>query len=174
LQQGINMSVIDSYQHACIGIVLCPATYPIVPGNPTHRNVPIYRVDEDVFDDTDWQAKAGDILLGGGSGESAALRIAIPEAIQFFTGEEPPHFDLLWNTLWQAYWSPTEAYVFGEGYAKLGWQPPIPIECWLVEHIIAFLLQSYPEQYTKYRGAEGIGQSGAICRKPSPEEQEQW
>jgi hypothetical protein len=167
------MSIIDSYQHTCIGIVQCPSTYAIVPGNSTHRNIPIYRVDEDMPHDADWRAKAGDILLGGGSGESAALRISIPEAIWFFTDEDPPHFDL-WNELWQAYWSPTEAYVFGEGYAKLGWQPTIPIEHWLVEHIIAFLLQSYPDQYARYRGAESLRQSGAICREPSPEEQQQW
>ena len=42
------MSVIDSYQHTCIGIVQCPSTYAIVPGNNTHRNIPIYRIDEDV------------------------------------------------------------------------------------------------------------------------------
>ena len=84
------MAVIDSYQHTCIGIVQCPLTYAIVPGNSTHRNIPSYRVDADVPDDAHWQAKAGDLLLGGGSGESAALRISIPEAIRFFTDEDPP------------------------------------------------------------------------------------
>ena len=166
------MSVIDSYQHECIGIVQCPSTYPIVPGNDTHRNIPIYRVDEDVPHGADWQAKAGDILLGGGSGESAALRISIPEAIWFLTYDDPPHFDL-WTELWQAYWSPTEAYVFCEGYAKLGWPPAIPIERWLVEHITAFLLQSYPEHYARYRGSESLAQNGAICREASPEEKHQ-
>jgi hypothetical protein len=167
------MSVIDAYQHVCIGIVLCPATYAIVFGNTTQRNIPIYRIDEEVPHGADWQAKAGDILLGGGSGESAALRIAIPEAFWFFTDEDAPHVDD-WNALWQVYWSPTEAYVFGEGYAKLGWQPTIPIEHWLVEHIIAFLLQCYPEDYAMYRGAARLGQSGVICRAPSAEEKQQW
>ena len=93
--------------------------------------------------------------------------------MQFFTDDDPPEFDR-WDALWQAYWSPTEAYVFGEGYAKLCWQPAIPIEHWLVEHIIAFLLQSYPEQYARYRGAGSLRQSGAICREPILEEQQQW
>jgi hypothetical protein len=167
------MPVIDSYKHACIGIVQCPSTYAIVPGNNTHRNIPIYRIDEDVPHGADWQAKVGDILLGGGWGESATLRISIPETIWFLTYEDPPHFDL-WTELWQAYWSLTEAYVFCVGYAKLGWQPASPIERWLVEHIITFLLQSYPEHYASYRGSESLAQSGAICRAASPEEKQQW
>ena len=90
------MSVIDAYQHVCIGIVQCPATYTIVFGNTTHRNIPIYRIDEDVPHGAAWQAKAGDILLGGGSGESAALRIAIPEAIWFFTDDDSPPDIFAW------------------------------------------------------------------------------
>ena len=64
--------------------------------------------------------------------------------------------------------------MFCEGYAKLGWQPAIPIERWLVEHIITFLLQSYPEHYAKYHGSESLAQSGTICRAASPEEKQQW
>ncbi len=67
------MALIDCYRHRCIGIVQCPSTYEIVPGNNTHRNIPLYLLEEDALNAHSWQAKRGDLLLGGRLGESAAL-----------------------------------------------------------------------------------------------------
>src|SRR5258708_697122 len=109
------MSEIDQYKHHCLGIITCPSTYEIVHSNNSHRLIPIYRLDEAA---SDWHAKPGDLLLGGGSGESAALRISIPEAIYLSTRAD-------WDDLHSyaeiihAYWSMNQAYVFGEGYAKI-------------------------------------------------------
>jgi hypothetical protein len=158
------MSEIDQYKHQCLGLVTCPSTYEIVYRNNSHRLIPIYRIDETA---EEWHAKPGDLLLGGGSGESAALRISIPEALQFYTDAVRNEFDSL-DELFHAYWNPNQAFVFCEGYAKLGWHPNYPINVWLTEHILAFLLREYPEVYRKYSGPDLLEQDGSICRLPTP------
>lgn len=181
------MSEIDVYKHECIGIVVCPSSYEIVyasntaPGAPTF--VPLYRIDEDTTEGDSFQAKRGDLLLGGGRGESPAFRISIPEAIHFFTQDDyfdaHPEFVALFPTNqairdwhFRAYWTLTQAFVFGEGYAKLGWTPDQPIEVWLTEHILAFVLREYPGVYGPFRGSEPLEHDGSICRPPTPEERQ--
>src|ERR1700730_3329053 len=120
------MSEIDSYKHKCIGIVKCPSSY-WPPG--FHQFIPLYLLEQDAYD-SGFPAKQGDLLLGGGSGESPALRISMPEAIIFFTREDwhkripPESFETvgdLHRSLYRAHWSMNDAFVFGDGYAKLGW-----------------------------------------------------
>ncbi len=163
------MSEIDQYKHKCIGIITCPSIYEIVAGNDSHRNIPIYRLDEST---SEWNSKQGDLLLGGGSGESQALRISLPEAIRFLTQD---HWGALGNSdgIFKAYWSMTAAFVFGEGYSKTGWNPKqSSIELWLVEHIVAFILREYPEEYMKHCGTVALIQNGLICRLPDPDTEE--
>lgn len=167
------MSEIDAYRHECIGLVVCPSTYEIVYGNNSHRNIPLYRIDEDTTDGDSFQAKRGDLLLGGGRGESAALRVSIPEAIYLFTDDDYTN-GRLHEGHYQAYWTLTEAFVFCEGYARLGWTPDIPIETWLTEHILAFVLREYPAVYGPFRGAAPLARDGSICRLPTPEERQIW
>ena len=170
------MSEIDSYKHECLGIVTCPSDYEIVPGNNSHRYIPIYRLDEDALDEDSgatWRAKKGDLLLGGGSGESAALRISIPETIYFFTAENWNAFETC-DEIYRAYWSSNEAYIYCNGYAKLGWKPTQKIEVWLVEHILAFIFREYPLAYAKLYGAEPLEKDGSICRLPTIEEKRVW
>lgn len=156
------MSEIDQYKHKCIGIGSCPSTYEIVNGNNTHRNIPLYRLDENA---SEWDAKQGDLLLGGGSGESKALRVSIPEAILWLTQDDWDEFDSLDN-ICKAYWSMTNAYIFCDGYIKIGWQPQQPIEIWLVEHIVSFIVKEYPEIYSKYCGSLNLEKDGTIFRLP--------
>lgn len=156
------MSEIDIYQHKCIGIVNCPSTYPIVSGR-SHKLVALYRLEEDV---AEWGARKGDILLGGGSGESAALRISIPEAVLFSTNEVWTEFRSM-DEIRKAYWNMNDAFVFCEGYAKLGWLPTVSIETWLTEHVIAFLLREYSDEYGEYCGPTSPGQDRSICRLPN-------
>jgi hypothetical protein len=40
------MSEIDRYRHACLGVVDCPADYPVVWGNEALRSIPLYRLDQ--------------------------------------------------------------------------------------------------------------------------------
>jgi hypothetical protein len=167
------MSEIDSYPHECIGIVRCPSSYAVVPGNNTHRDIPLYRIDEDTTGDDSFQAKRGDLLLGGGRGESPAFRISIPEAIQVFTAAYPIREEAR-DVLYRAYWTMTDAFIFCEGYLTLGWTPAAPIETWLTEHILAFVLREYPAVYGPFCGTGALTQDGAICRLPTPEERQHW
>ncbi len=167
------MSEIDSYKHECIGIVVCPSSYEIVYRNPSHRNIPLYRIDEDTDDGDSFRARRGDLLLGGGSGESAALRISIQAAFASFTGNgDTP--EGAGDALCHAYWTVPQAFVFGEGYRKLGWTPEVPIETWLTEHILAFVLREYPAVYGAFRGTLPPDCDGSICRLPTPEERAIW
>lgn len=163
------MSEIDSYKHECIGVVKCPSHYEIVYKNNTHRNIPLYRLTEDGLDAQSWQAKRGDLLLGGGSGESAAFRLSMPEAVYFFTHPYWDSFESL-AEIFHAYWTLNEAYVFCEGYAKLGWTPKECIEIWLAEHILAFVSREYAAKFELKMGPRPLGKDGSIVRLPSPEE----
>jgi hypothetical protein len=162
------MSEIDQYKHECIGIIVCPSTYPIV-GGREHRNIPVYRVDEPA---EEWEAKPGDLLLGGGRGESEALRISMPDALVFLTHEDAE----VAGSLYYAYWSMNMAYVFCEGYSKLGWRPDkASIETWLTDHILAFVLREYPGVYGPLCGPVSyIEEDGSICRLPTEEEKRHW
>jgi len=155
------MSEIDRYKHQCIGIISCPSEYGI-------RNIPLYRLDESA---SEWDAKPGDLLLGGGSGESDALRVSLPEAIFLVTRDDWFDYDEL-DTIFRAYWGTSSAFIFGNGYAKLGWHPSKSMEFWLIDHIVAFILREYPETYGKYRGTQQLEQDGSICRLPNSNSEE--
>ena len=168
------MSAIDRYHHTYLGIVTCPSRFPIVSGNSTTRLVAIYRLDEDALDDDSCSGKRGDILLGGGRGEASALRISLPEAPYFFTHSDWERFPDSdgWTPriLLCAYWGMTQAYVFGDGYAALGWRPDTPIELWLTHHVLSFLTRHYPDEFAGYLGSEPLEEDGSICRLPTPDQ----
>ncbi|MEA2574203.1 MAG: hypothetical protein QOH93_1501 [Chloroflexia bacterium] len=170
------MSEIDSYKHECIGMVSCPASYGL--GTVYFREerpqweIPLYRIDDDAPDATSFDAKRGDFLIGGGGGESPALRISIPEAINFLTNEA-------WDgdsgdEICKAYWTMNQAFVFCEGYEKLGWTPVRNIEAWLTEHVVAFVIREYANVYGMVAGPNPIEADGSICRLPTAEEQAIW
>lgn len=167
------MSEIDTYQHECIGIVACPSDYEIMAGNNMHRGVPLYFLKEDALTATSYQAKKGDLLLGGGSGESAALRISVPEALTFFAHKQQDSSGLSAEPV-KAYWNMNQAYVFCSGYAKLGWMPHDRIEYWLAKHVLAFVLNTRPELFDKENMKVSIKGYGSICRLPTTEEKQLW
>lgn len=180
------MSEIDSYKHECIGMVHCPSSYwsPETDGqsnrDPQNVYVPLYLLEQDALDAASFQAKSGDLLLGGGRGESSAMRISMPEALVFFTREDWDKYFLstgfftvaeLNEKLFHAYWSMSEAFRFGDGYAKLGWNPnDMEIEIWLVQQILAFVLREYPGRWADMRGAVDLVEDGSICRLPTEKE----
>src|SRR4051794_562347 len=111
------MSEIDTYKHECIVMVRCPSSY-LPPRSwgpdPKEMYIPLYMLHEDALDSDSFQAKKGDLLLGGGSGESSALWIAMPEAVLFFTREDWEDFikledystiGQLHDSLYYAFWS---------------------------------------------------------------------
>ncbi len=166
------MSEIDIYNHQCIGMIDLPSSYSFIDGSVRPLNakckVALYRLDEDALE---WNAKKGDLLLGGGSGESAALRISIPEAIYLFTGDGWTEYESF-DDICKAYWGMNDAFVLCEGYLKLGWDPRFGIEAWLTNHIIAFILREYPEEYGKYKGPIQPRENGSIFRIPQPNSDE--
>src|SRR5215218_8618429 len=128
------MSQIDQYQHDCIGIASCPSSYEIVHKRPDFKEVPLYRLNEPA---PDWQTKEGDLLLGGGSGEAAAFRLSMPEALFFNTIPGCDDFAQYDPDIRHAYWTPTDAFRFCDGYIKLGWSPEgLSIEQWLEQQIL--------------------------------------
>ena len=167
------MSEIDSFQHECIGIVACPSDHEIVAGNTMHRGIPLYLLKEDAPTATSFQAKNGDLLLGGGSGESAALRISIPGAFSFFTSEHQADAEPADKPV-KAYWNMNQAYVFCDGYAKAGWTPQERIEHWLAKRLLAFVLREYPDLFGNYQGSFLLEQDGSLCRVPTAEEKQMW
>lgn len=162
------MSAIDQHRYTCLGIVHCPTNYKIWGAYP---QIPILRLDEDIpLEEEDFQGRKGDILLGGGSGESATLWIAVPEAFYFWTHDDWDEYETL-DEIVKAYWTPTQAYVFGDGYSKLGWTPEKNyIEWWLAQHLLNFLASNYPDDYRQYVGTVPLEEDGSICRLPTREE----
>lgn len=139
MQFAETMSAIDQYKHRCLRTIECPSTFDIVYKNST-RKIAIYELLESIPDDKrSFDGKAGDIIVGGGSGEAPAFRISIPEAFHFFTHQGWDDFNVI-TDLYKAFWTPTQPYIFCEGFSKLGWKTNTPIESWLAKNICLLLI----------------------------------
>lgn len=154
------MSQIDVYRHECLGMIR----------NGTYLDkkqcwIPIYRLKED---GKEFKAKAGDILVGGGSGECAAFRINMPENLLWWSKDDD---EVVTDNDTEAFWSPTNAYEFGLGYALEGWgKDSRDMESFIVHHVLAFIIREYSKDYVDSIGSEPLRQDGSICRLPTPEE----
>jgi hypothetical protein len=145
------MSAIDCYKHELLGFIICPSTYDFVPFSET-RKIAIYKLLQLIpEDENDFDGLSGDILVGGGSGEAPAFRISNPKAFDFFAREDPEdvEFDTR-DELYKAFWGPNSAFIFCEGYLKLGWEPSYDIESWLAENVCQVLIDSFDE-FARYR-----------------------
>jgi hypothetical protein len=143
------MSAIDQYKHNHLGFIECPSSFDIVDHNPT-KKIAVYELLEDItVEEKDFDGKAGDILLGGGSGEAATLRISMPETMLFFFRDNWNDFEDHEN-LYKSFWTCTESYIFGDGYSKLGWTPDSAIEFWLAENLCKILVDKF-DQYKIYQ-----------------------
>lgn len=147
------MSRIDVYRHNHLGFIECPSSYDFVYASKTRR-IAIYELLENIPEDnSDFDGKAGDILVGGGGGEAAALRISNPFAFQFSTYDEDKFADLAFDNLeeiFKPFWTPTQSYMFGEGFIKLGWTPDRPLEMWLTENVCKLLVASF-DKFSVYQ-----------------------
>jgi hypothetical protein len=145
------MAAIDQYDHILIGFIKCPSSYDFIHGNNT-RLIGIYELLEDVpSDENSFDGKSGDILVSGGRGEAPALRISYPDAFEFFTKDDwNGFFD--YDEVFKSFWTPTQAFIFGEGYRRLGCPVDIKIEQWLAENVCRLLIQSN-DKYLRFRAA---------------------
>lgn len=133
------MSAIDQYDHELLTFIECPSEFDIA-GNSETRKIAIYRLKQDVPDDeTEFDGKSGDILVGGGSGEAESMRITYPQAQYFFKLEGWDDFED-YDELFKAFWSPSFAYKIGDGFRKQGWNPNSSLELWLAEAVIELLM----------------------------------
>lgn len=162
------MSEIDVYAHRCLGIVSCPSQYEPFPR--WNRTIPLYRFESDATNEGDsFSAKRGDLLLGGGRGECAAFRVSMPEAF-VLTHEEWPSVEEVYASF-RASWTLTEAFILGNGFREVGWDPATEeIEFWIVGHVLGFLLHEYRADYEPYIGQRLLEQDGSIFRLPTEEE----
>ncbi len=143
------MSAIDQYKHSHLGFIECPSTFDFVNNNPT-RKIALYELLENIpRDETDFDGKIGDIILGGGSGEAPSFRISIPEAIHFFA-KDSSDYQGDSSDLFKAFWTPAQTSIYCEGFSKLGWTPGTPIEFWLAETICSLLISNL-ETYSAYK-----------------------
>jgi len=144
------MSAIDQYKHKHIGFIECPSSYNIVYANDDTRLIAIYELLQDIPDDeTDFDGKTGDILLGGGSGEAAAMRISTDRAFRSLSDYNfYPNDDGI--DIYKSFWSATQAYKFCQGFKKLGWKPREEIEDWLLKNLI-IILSNNSLKYSRYK-----------------------
>jgi len=168
------MSAIDQYLYTCLGAIDCPISYELLMGYRGIVHIAIYILEQDIPEyETSFQGKQGDILVGGGSGETPALRIKMPDAIRWVTDFE--QFDKEYQSgrkgLYTAYWSCTQAFMIGSGFVKLGWNPEeIDIENWIMNHVVSFLVQNYKERFSEFIGTEPLDYDGSICHMLTDEE----
>jgi hypothetical protein len=132
------MAAIDQYEHEVLTFIECPSEFDFVSYSTT-RKIAVYKLKQAIPDDeTEFDGKIGDILVGGGSGEAESMRISYPEALYFFKSENWDDFED-YDELFKAFWSPSFAYKIGDGFRKQGWDPNGNMEWWLAESIIDLL-----------------------------------
>jgi len=178
------LSDIDQYIHTCLGLIECPRPSGLI-------NYAIYHLEQDIPEsETSFQGRSGDIILGGGMGEFGAMLISIPEALILHTDFEviPEDMELYENAfsaiyhtpepvpVW-AYWTPTESYKFGVGYARIGWDfEEAALEKWIAYHILGFSLKyhatrfKFPDPFRIKEGTLKPLRDGSICRLLTDEE----
>lgn len=159
------MASIDQYKHRLLGFIECPSTADVVYLNPV-REIPLYQLLEDIPKaETDFDGRQGDILFGGGSGEAPSMRISIEKCLRLFMLDETVDFDH-WDELFKAFWTPTESFIYGEGFSKVGWTTDKQLEIWLTENICKILSHEF-EEFKKYK-MNDIGIVTIKWRKATP------
>jgi len=122
------MASIDCYKHRLLDVFVCPGDYDIVYGSIT-RKIGIYQLDEDISDDeTAFDGKKGDILIGCGAGVAKTLRIS-QKGIMFFVSNDFDNFENR-EELCKSFWTSNFAFKLGNGLLKLGWNLDEDIEFW--------------------------------------------
>jgi hypothetical protein len=131
-----------------------------------HDSLPVYLLKEDVQEERDGlSGKSGYVAIGGGSGEARALSFAIPDIFTVYTTTN----DALRWPPFTSHWTLNEAFMFGSGFQKPGWNPESEkLEIWLAEHLMAFLVKIYPEKYKHLLGEFPLEQDGSIFTAVAP------
>lgn len=159
----LEMSAIDCYRHERLGFLRCPMRHAMYRDGRVFDRLSVYRLLEDVSDEPSFSGRAGDILIGGGSGEARAVCFAVPEIFWFYTGGSEEEEASVNEEPIISYWRADDAFIFGLGFETLGWNPEKqPMLIWLAEHLLAFLVREFPEQYAPLIGEDPLDQDGSI------------
>ncbi|UZR98557.1 hypothetical protein [Chondrinema litorale] len=123
------MAAIDQYKHELLDFFHCPSDFDLIFGNPI-KKIAVYQLLESIpKNEKSFDGEVGDVLVGGGSGESQTLRIST-KGIRFILDENFNDFELR-EGLIKAFWTPTFSFKIGNGLQKLGWNPNESMEFWL-------------------------------------------
>ena len=146
------MSAIDQYKHKIILAFECPSTFPFIYRNKNSRTIVIYQLLEDVPDDeVSFDGKNGDLIIGGGKGEADSMRLSTQKALMFFSDNDSEKLEYTSiSDIFKTFWSNNSAYIYCDGYKKLGWQIEQNIDYWLAENICKLLVHE-TEEFKKYR-----------------------
>jgi hypothetical protein len=156
------MSAIDCYKHEHIGFVRCPMRHSLFRDGRVLDFLPVYCLLEDITKETFLSGRAGDILIGGGSGEARAVSFSIPDIFTVYTTAETEDA-ITRDPCITSHWSADEAFMFGVGFEALGWNPERqPLLTWLAEHLISYLVRTFPERYATLIGKFSPEQDGSI------------
>lgn len=156
------MSAIDCYKHQSIGFVRCPMRHSLFGDGRVLDFLPVYRLLEDITQEASLSGRAGDILIGGGSGEARAVSFSTPGIFTAYTTASVRD-DVSTEPVIRSHWSADDAFMFGVGFEVLGWSPERqPLLIWLAEHLISFLVRAYPDRYAKLVGEFLPEQDGSI------------
>ena len=149
------MATIDQYKHKLLGFINCPSDYDFVFNNPT-RDIAVYELLEDIPDnEIDFDGKTGDIIVGGGSGEAPALRMSMPDCLNFFILDKDVEFGNH-DELFKTFWTPTQSFKLCCGFKKIGWDVATPIEFWLTKNICKVLIKELEKFETLNTGQEFV------------------
>jgi hypothetical protein len=156
------MSAIDCYKHEHIGFVRCPMRHSLFRDGRVFDFLPIYRLLEDVAEEPSLSGRAGDILIGGGSGEAPAVSFSIPDIFIVYTTAKMTE-DTTRDPCITSHWSADEAFIFGVGFEVLGWSPEQqPLLIWLAGCFISYLARTFPDRYGTLVGECPPEQDGSI------------
>lgn len=147
-----TMSAINQYNHKILLAFECPSTFPFIYQNENSRILVVYQLLEDISDEeSSFDGKRGDIIIGGGKGEADSLRLTTEKALLFFSDKETEQleFDNI-SEIFKSFWSNNNAFIFCEGYRKLGWEINQDIDYWLAENICKLIVYEIDE-YKKYQ-----------------------
>jgi hypothetical protein len=124
--------------------------------------LPVYRLGEEISDESSLSGCAGDILIGGGSGEANALCFSVPEIFTFYN-RTPEETYAAGRPAIKSYWTADDAFMFGVGFEKMGWSPDQqPLFNWLTNHLTALLARAYPDQYSPLIRVSPLSRDGNI------------
>ena len=132
----------------------CPSDYELIEGSISSK-IPIYILEEDIPPtDKKFDGKAGDVIVGGGAGMEEAMRISIPEAVNYLKIDGSVFFQSP-VTIFRSYWGSNFMLRLANGFTKVGLDfDKSSVEMWILWQVIGWLKDEHPSYLQS--NADGI------------------